>query len=123
MDFVRSLIEGMDESGPDVAAVFDDAIKSAQEVSQILVNKSNKYMNKGQFFQATLFLFIAAWAIVGRMYFGVEMSANKHGKRSAVARVWALIKIAFVSGDDAKAMKRLHTFDKDWEDGKYDDNF
>ena len=70
-----------------------------------------------------LFLFVAAWAVVGYMANGVQHSIDNHGKKSPVARVWHLIRIAVGSGEKGmdKAKARIASFDKDWEDGKYTD--
>jgi len=123
MEFLKAMIgdisEGMDHSDD----VFEAALTASEECKNLLVKHTQKYVKKGEYFNASLFLFTAAWALVGHFNRGVNHTVKKSdkGERNMVSRLWHLLRIAFYSGDTTKALAKLKTFDKDFEGGKFDE--
>jgi len=125
MDFLKKLLAASEDSGSEDEneAIFEDALRAGKEATGMLIAASKKYAGQESYFEAALFLFVAAWSVVGYMANGVQHSIKNHGLKSPVARVWHLIRVAIGGGETNmdKAMVRIATFDKDWEEGKFTD--
>jgi hypothetical protein len=125
MDFMKALIEGMDDSGDDNAAanmvVFEEAQQAAEEVKRMLLAKAKKYSKNDDYFRASLFMFTALWSLAGHFYGSILHTNKKKGKGNMVAKLWHLMRIAFMSGSPEAALVKLRTFEEDFEEGKYDD--
>lgn len=125
MDFLKAIIEGMasedGDTDDDSGAVFEHAVKAANKAVRELVAQSKQYANEGDYFKASLFLFTCAWAIAGHIYGGVADTNRKKGPDNLVNKLWQLLRVAFMSGPLDRTMKKLGTFETDFDEGKYND--
>jgi hypothetical protein len=125
MDFMKRIIEGLDDSGIDNeeanGRVFHEAMEVAEEIKRSLVAKSRKYSEADDYFRASLFMFTAVWALTGHVYGGVRHTNEKKGKGNMVAKLWHLMRVAFMSGSPEQALIKLRTFEEEFEEGKYED--
>jgi hypothetical protein len=124
MDFLKTMLGNMaEEDGADDNndEVFEHAVKAADKAKAWLLQEADQYRKRKDYFQASLFLFAATWALVGHMYQGISGTEKKRGKNNMVSKLWHLLRIAFTSGDLDRTMAKLGTFEKDYEEGKFND--
>ena len=124
MDFLKTMLGNMaDEDGADGNndEVFDHAQVAGLKAKKFLLEEGRRYRDNGDAFKATLFLFTATWALVSHMYQGVLGTEKAKGKNNMVSKLWHLLRIAFTSGDIDRTLAKMGSFDKDYEEGKFND--
>jgi hypothetical protein len=129
MDFLKMMLSADENRDTEDEAIherlFEGGLECGRDVAKIILDRAKQTAGGDDNpYYASLFLFVAAWTVIGIFFSGVSKSIQSHGLRTPVARVWHLLRIALGSGDNMEhAMSRLATFDEDFKEGKYDEIF
>jgi hypothetical protein len=124
MDFLKGMLGADAKSQGEkdgIADALNTGKQAAVEAHAVLLRRSQEYADKGQYFLASLVVFVGAWALVGGIGNHLKQWGKFRAKGSPVAKLWNICRLAFTSEDDATAVAAMTKLVKDWKDEQDDD--
>jgi len=131
MDFIKHMLAGLggDDDEDLINKVMDDAIEHSKKAAALLLERSRSYASTREgfkkdeadsYFYASLFLFCSAWLVVRHMHQGVRHTNARRGKDNEVNRLWHLIRAAFGTSDDKRAIADMRKVAEQFDKGTFD---